>query len=122
MRIKKVELTNWGPHKHLSMDFDAAVVGVVGANGKGKSNLLQALDYAFTGNLNKQKQEKYIRNFGQPDGATTATVEVEFEKGGKEGKITRTVTSTTSRRCLQWDGESWTKAADVEKQDRKSVV
>ena len=116
MRIKKVELTNWGPHKHLSMDFDAAVVGVVGANGKGKSNLLQALDYAFTGNLNKQKQEKYIRNFGQPDGATTATVEVEFEKGGKEGKITRTVTSTTSRRCLQWDGESWTKAADVEKQ------
>ncbi len=116
MRIKKVELTNWGPHKHLSMDFDAAVVGVVGANGKGKSNLLQALDYAFTGNLNKQKQEKYIRNFGQPDGATTATVEVEFEKGGKEGKITRTVTPTTSRRCLQWDGESWTKAADVEKQ------
>ena len=116
MRIKKVELTNWGPHKHLSMDFDAAVVGVVGANGKGKSNLLQALDYAFTGNLNKQKQEKHIRNFGQPDGATTATVEVEFEKGGKEGKITRTVTSTTSRRCLQWDGESWTKAADVEKQ------
>ena len=115
MKIKKIELKNWGPHKHLTLDMDASVVGIVGANGKGKSNLLQAIDYAFTANLNKQKAEKYIRNFGQPDGATSASVTIEFEKGGKKGIISRMVTSTVSKRKLEWDGESWNKAADVEK-------
>ena len=115
MKIKKIELKNWGPHKHLTLDMDASVVGIVGANGKGKSNLLQAIDYAFTANLNKQKAEKYIRNFGQHDGATSASVTIEFEKGGKKGIISRTVTSTVSKRKLEWDGESWNKAADVEK-------
>lgn len=115
MKIKKIELKNWGPHKHLVLDMDASVVGIVGANGKGKSNLLQAIDYAFTANLNKQKSEKYIRNFGQPDGATSASVHIEFEKGGKKGVISRTITSTASKRSLEWDGESWNKAADVEK-------
>lgn len=115
MKIKKIELKNWGPHKHLVLDMDASVVGIVGANGKGKSNLLQAIDYAFTANLNKQKSEKYIRNFGQPDGATSASVLVEFEKGGKKGVISRTITSSASKRSLEWDGESWNKAADVEK-------
>ena len=115
MKIKKIELKNWGPHKHLVLDMDASVAGIVGANGKGKSNLLQAIDYAFTANLNKQKSEKYIRNFGQPDGATSASVLVEFEKGGKKGVISRTITSSASKRSLEWDGESWNKAADVEK-------
>ena len=114
MKITKIELKNWGPHKSLSLDMDASVVGIVGANGKGKSNLLQAIDYAFTANLNKQKSEKYIRNFGLPDGATAASVTLEFEKGGKKGILSRTITSTTSRRRLEWDGETWTKAADVE--------
>lgn len=114
MKITKLELKNWGPHKSLSLDMDASVVGIVGANGKGKSNLLQAIDYAFTANLNKQKSEKYIRNFGLPDGATAASVTLEFEKDGKKGILSRTITSATSRRRLEWDGETWTKAADVE--------
>ena len=44
MKIKKIELKTWGPHKLLTLDMDASVVGIVGANGKGKSNLLQAID------------------------------------------------------------------------------
>lgn len=115
MRIKKLEITNWGPHKHRSFNMDTSIVGIIGTNGKGKSNLLQAIDYALTGNLNKQKQEKYIRNFGQADGATTASVRVLFEKDGKEGDITRTITATGSRRKLKWDNSEWTKAADVDR-------
>lgn len=114
MRIKSLELVNWGPHKKRSFDFDASIVGIVGANGKGKSNLLQAIDYALTGNLNKQKQEKYIRNYGHPDGAKSASVTLVFEKGGKECTISRTITATGSKRKLTWDGSEWTKAADVE--------
>lgn len=115
MRIKHLEIKNWGPHKHRSFDMSSSIVGILGANGKGKSNLLQAIDYALTGNLNKQKQEKYIRNFGQPNGATSASVHLVFEKDGKTGEITRTITATGSRRSLKWDDQEWTKAADVER-------
>lgn len=114
MKIKSLELTNWGPHKKKSLQLDAGVVGIIGANGKGKSNLLQAVDYALTGNLNKQKQELYIHNFGSPDGATSASVKLIFEKGGKTGEITRTITASGSRRKLIWDESEWTKAADVD--------
>lgn len=115
MRIKHLEIKNWGPHKHRAFDMSSSIVGIIGANGKGKSNLLQAIDYALTGNLNKQKQEKYIRNFGQPNGATSASVHLVFEKDGKTGEITRTITATGSRRSLKWDDQEWTKAADVER-------
>lgn len=115
MRIKSIEITNWGPHKHRVFNTDASIVGIIGTNGKGKSNLLQAIDYALTGNLNKQKQEKYIRNFGQEDGATSASVHLVFEKDGKEGDIVRTITATGARRKLKWDNSEWTKAADVDR-------
>lgn len=115
MKIKHLEIKNWGPHKHRAFDMSSSIVGILGANGKGKSNLLQAIDYALTGNLNKQKQEKYIRNFGQPNGATSASVYLVFEKDGKTGEITRTITATGSRRSLKWDDQEWTKAADVER-------
>lgn len=114
MKIKKLEITNWGPHKKRTFEFDSNIVGIIGANGRGKSNLLQAIDYALTGNLNKQKQEKYIRDYGQPGGASSASVYLLFEKDGKECEITRTITATGSRRKLVWDGSEWTKAADVD--------
>lgn len=114
MKIKKLEITNWGPHKKRTFEFDSNIVGIIGANGRGKSNLLQAIDYALTGNLNKQKQEKYIRDYGQPGGASSASVYLMFEKDGKECEITRTITATGSRRKLVWDGSEWTKAADVD--------
>lgn len=115
MRLKTLEITNWGPHKKRTFNLDDSIVGIVGANGKGKSNLLQAIDYALTGNLNKQKQEKYIRNFGHPDGATSATVRLVFSRGGKEGEIVRTITATGSKRKLTWEDSTWTKAADVDR-------
>ena len=64
MRIKHITIKDWGPHKEIDEDTDASIVGIIGSNGKGKSNLLQALDFCLNGNLNKQNKELYIRNFG----------------------------------------------------------
>lgn len=116
MIIKRIELTNWGPHRSLKADLTANVVGVIGGNGKGKSNFLQAIDYGLNGNLNKQNKELYIYNFGKEDGATKATVKIEFSKNGKDGEITRTITKSSSSRCLKWDGKEYKSDAEVSKQ------
>lgn len=114
MKITHIELKDWGPHKHISADTGAGVLGVIGSNGSGKSNLLQAIDYAFTGNLNGRTGASYIRNCGMEDGATKAVVRVAFEKDGKKGEITREVMPKSSKRKLVWDGSTYTRADDVE--------
>lgn len=119
MIIKRIELTNWGPHQSLKADLTANVVGVIGGNGKGKSNFLQAIDYGLNGNLNKQNKECYIYNFGKEDGATKATVKIEFSKNGQDGEITRSITKAGSSRKLVWEGKEYKSDAEVSAQMAK---
>lgn len=115
MKITHIELKDFGPHKHIDVDVDAGVVGITGSNGAGKSNLLQAICYALTGDLNKTNQQLYIRNFGQEDGAKKALVSVTFVKGGKQGRITREISASGSKRLLEWDGNEYRKQEDVDR-------
>lgn len=115
MKITHLKLKDFGPHKHLDIDLSANIVGIIGPNGSGKSNLLQAINYALTGDLNKTNQVKYIRNFGMEDGAKKAVVELTFEKGGQEGKIVREIGASSSKRCLTWEGEEYRKQDDVDR-------
>lgn len=121
MIIKKLHVKNWGPHKEQDLILEGSVVGIVGSNGAGKSNLLQALDYALTGNLNKRTGQSYIRNYGTEGGATKASVYVEFYTQGKHGDIYREISTTASKRVLHWDGNTYTKADDVKKLMRDIV-
>lgn len=116
MIIKKVELNNWGPHKHLEFDSEDHIVGIIGSNGRGKSNLLQAIAYALTGDLDKTKGTSYIRHFGSPNAAKEASVKIVFQKGTEEGTIIRKIkdTGTTSRQ-MTWGGKTVKSAAEVEK-------
>lgn len=115
MRITHIELKDWGPHKSIDVDTDTGILGIVGSNGSGKSNLLQAIDYAFTGNLNGRTGTSYIRNYGAEGGALKAVVKIKFKKDGKDGEITREILQKSSKRLLKWDGAEYTKADDVEK-------
>ena len=119
MIITHIELENWGPHKSLKADINSNVIGIIGGNGHGKSNLLQAIDYGLNGNLNKQNKELYIYNFGKEGGATKATVKICFTKNGQSGVITRTITSGTSKRKLVWEGKEYTSDAAVASQMEK---
>lgn len=113
MLIKRIELTNWGPHKHMQVDLNCNVAGIIGPNGRGKSNFLQAIDFGLNKNLNKQNKEKYIHNYGLDGGAKSASVEIWFVKNGKEGHIHRTITKTGIKNLLDWDGQAYTSDVKV---------
>ncbi len=49
MRLNQVRLKHWCQHKELTVDFQDGLNGILGANGNGKSNLLDAVRFAFTG-------------------------------------------------------------------------
>ena len=50
MLIKEVTLKNYGKHKDLKLTkLDVPIIGIVGANGNGKTTILKAISYAFKG-------------------------------------------------------------------------
>lgn len=112
MIITKLELKDFGRHKHLVCGGMGAVVGLLGPNGFGKSTILQAIAFAFTGQLDGN-QESYVRNYGADDGANNAQVHLEFQKNGQAGKIFRQI-GKTAKRSLEWRGETLTKAKEVD--------
>jgi DNA repair exonuclease SbcCD ATPase subunit len=121
MRVTRLKIQDFGRHKLLDKSIDVPVVGLMGANGTGKSTILEAIELAFTGGL-KDKQETYVRNAflpedpsgtPNPDKPANGKVTVWFRKDGKEGELFRQV-GKTAKRHLKWEGETYTSASDVE--------
>lgn len=112
MKITKLKLTNFGKHNNLEYsDLDnKSIIGIIGKNGSGKSTIISAIDFAFTGRL-EDKADSYIKS-----GETNASIELEFEKNGRKGFIKRKLSKTTSSRSFKWEDEEieYTKASDVD--------
>ena len=53
MQIETVELKNIGPHRELTVELASSIVGIVGANGAGKSSFVNAIYAAFTGDFKR---------------------------------------------------------------------
>lgn len=49
MHIKRIVAVNWCQHKRLDITLGPGLNGVIGRNGRGKSNFLDAIRFAFTG-------------------------------------------------------------------------
>lgn len=112
MRITRLKLKNFGIHTDLDLNMDGAVVGITGENACGKTTILAAINFAFSGRLPK-KQEQYVNYYS---GAQNGSVRLEFIHHGEKGYIERVVGNKPSR-ALSWGDRSvLTKSAEVEAQ------
>lgn len=114
MRIKKAVFKNWGPHKDLTLDMDAAVFGLLGPNAAGKTQIMEGLEFAFDGLL-ARNQATYVR-IAEGEEVNNGSVDVTFVKGGVEGRIFRQVGKSPAMK-LWWEGSAKpiTKAAEIGK-------
>lgn len=67
MKIRKIELENWCQHAKLSVSIENGLTGILGANGKGKSNLIRALVFGLTGFVTGTRTD-YLR-YGESKGS-----------------------------------------------------
>lgn len=104
--IKRVKLTDCGPHALVDFDCTASLVGAIGPNGSGKSNVMEMVRYAITGET-EENIDSYVR-----DGQNNGKVEVWFEKNGKPGYVMRRFGKSPLRK-LEWDGREVTRETEV---------
>ena len=92
----------------MDVKFSGNLIGVVGKNGCGKTNLLNAIRFAFTGEPGDPSDTKEsVITLGESKG----DVELWFEAHGKEGYIKRALHSNT--RKFQYGDSKLTKDAEI---------
>lgn len=107
MIVEKLKITNCGRHAEIDFDCNAAVVGIIGANGVGKSTILSMLKYDLTGEA-RDPIDTYVRDYNG-----NGKVEIDFGKNGKRGSIMRQFGATPKRELI-WDGVKMKSAKEVD--------
>lgn len=106
MLLKHIHLFNFRNYVNKKFEFKPGLNGIIGANGSGKSSIIEAICFALTGDLLDEKS-KVIRS-----GETTGYVICDLEINGKACRIERHLDSS---KCLLKYGDEppRKKAADV---------
>jgi DNA repair exonuclease SbcCD ATPase subunit len=106
MILKRLKLRNYRQHADLDIKLEGTIIAVVGSNGSGKSNLLGAIQYAFTGEQTGFKKAELLR-WGTSEGE----VVVEFDHNGTVGEISRSIHSSSA--YLRYGTETFRGSAAV---------
>jgi exonuclease SbcC len=91
MRINSVRLTNFRQHADTFIEFDGGLTGVIGANGTGKSTILEAIAWALYGTAAARGNRDSIKSIRAPARASVR-VELDFELGGHRYRVVRGLT------------------------------
>src|SRR3954469_18083134 len=92
MRIHSVRLTNFRQHADTAIEFETGLTGIVGANGTGKSTILEAIAWALYGSSAARGARESIRSLRAPPKAQVR-VELDFELGGHRYRVIRGLTN-----------------------------
>jgi len=97
--ITYLKLKNWCQHRDLSVEFSPRSNGIIGTNGKGKSNLIKAVRVALTGRTDSD--DSFSDDIS--DGESSSFIELGFLHDGVPGTIKRRLYRTASNTAdLVW--------------------
>ena len=105
MELKKLVLRNFRSHKRFTAEFKNGVSAIIGENGTGKSSLVEAIIFLFTGEGYGFKGE--LLTVGEATGYVLGHIDIE----GKEAVLERHLDS--SKVSLKYDGVVYKKSSEV---------
>ena len=101
MRLNSLHMLNFRQHADTRIEFDLGLTGVIGANGSGKSTILEAIAWALYGQSAARGTRESIR-FARAGARAQVRVELDFELGQHRYRVVRGLTSAE----LYLDGQS----------------
>src|SRR3954468_21825593 len=91
MRLNSLRLCNFRQHTDTYISFDTGLTGIIGANGSGKTTILEAIAWALYGQDAARGRKETIRSLRAGPGAKVK-VELDFELGGHRYRVERGLT------------------------------
>jgi len=107
MRVLALEVPRLRSLRAVALELEAGIVSVVGANGTGKTNLLEALHFALTGRSFRTGDRRELIPFGEPFARAEAVI---ADESGARHRLLASVSRSEGRRHLL-DGEGAEPAA-----------
>ena len=101
MRLVGLRMVNFRQHADSYVSFETGITGIIGANGSGKSTILEAIAWALYGNSAARGTRDSIR-FVRAQPRAAVRVELEFDLAGHRYRVVRGLTSAE----LYLDGAS----------------
>ena len=92
MRLNSLRLINFRQHSDTYIAFESGLTGIIGANGSGKSTILEAIAWALYGQEAARGKKETIRSLRAGPGARVK-VELDFDLGGHRYRVERGLTS-----------------------------
>jgi DNA repair protein SbcC/Rad50 len=92
VRLNSIRLQNFRQHADTSLSFENGLTGIVGANGTGKSTILEAIAWALYGTTAARGNRESIRFLRAKKGAGVR-VELEFDLGAHQYRVVRSLTN-----------------------------
>ena len=106
MELLELGLHNYKCHRNKILKLSPGVTGIIGDNFTGKSSIISAICFLFTGDVDTSLKKQCI-TLGETDGWVTG----KFNLNGKEGTLERHLTG--SRVSLTYDGITYNKTSEV---------
>ena len=91
MRLNSLRLCNFRQHADTFITFDNGLTGIIGANGSGKTTILEAIAWALYGQDAARGKKETIRSLRAGPSARVK-VELDFELGGHRYRVERGLT------------------------------
>ena len=109
MFLKNIRLSNFKSHQEAAFQFNANVNGIVGANGSGKTNLLDAIHYLSFCKSFFSSQDRFSVQFG----AEFFAIHGEFSTFGSErSNAISCAYQTNGRKTVKADGKEYDRLSD----------
>src|SRR3954466_11842782 len=92
MRLNSLRLVNFRQHADSLIEFHNGLTGIIGANGSGKSTILEAIAWALYGQDAARGKKETLRTL-RASPAARVRVELDFELAGHRYRVVRGLTS-----------------------------
>ena len=96
MQISKLSLRDFRNHESLELSFNPGATTIVGRNGRGKTNIVEAVHYLATLSSHRVSQDApLIRN-----GQNSATISASVEKHNRNAQVELTINYPGANKVL----------------------
>ncbi len=90
MRLHALALHNFRQHVNTRLTFAGGLTGIIGANGAGKTTILEAIAWALYGNSATRGNRDSLRH-SRAEPSATVRVDLDFELAGHRYRVERTL-------------------------------